>query len=60
MKNTHPRVAVRNGSVFEWWLLTVRVGNLGVVQTAEIMILLPGNHEGCEVGSVDSEEDDSK
>ena len=60
MKNPHPRVAVRDGSVFQRWLLTVRVGNLGVVQTTKIVILLPRNHEGCEVGSVDSEEDDSK
>ena len=59
-ENSHPRVAVRNGGVFQRWLLTVRVGYLGVVQTTEIVILLPGNHEGCEVGSVDSEEDDRK
>ena len=54
---THMGVAVRDGRVLQRRLLTVRVADLGVVQPGEVVVLLPGDHEGGQVGGVDGEED---
>ena len=51
------RVAVRDGGVLQGRLLTVRVADLGVLQAGEVVVLLPGDHEGGQVGGVDGEED---
>ena len=37
-----------------------RVGESGVLNSREIKELLPGDHEGGQVGRVDGEEDESK
>ena len=50
-------VAVGDSCVLQGRLLTVWVADLGVLQSGEVMVLLPRDHEGCQVGGVDGEED---
>ena len=50
-------VAVGDSCVLQGRLLTVWVADLGVLQSGEVMVLLPRDHEGCQVGRVDGEED---
>ena len=47
---THMRVTVWDGGVLQGRLLTVRVADLGVLQPSEVVVLLPRDHEGCQVG----------
>ena len=51
------RVAVRDGGELEGRLLAIRVADLGVLQPGQVVVLLPRDHEGGQVGSVDGEED---
>ena len=50
-------VAVGDGGELQGWLLAVRVADLGVLQPGQVVVLLPGDHEGGQVGGVDGEED---
>ena len=54
---THMRIAVWDGGVLQGRLLTVRVADLRVLQPSEVVVLLPRDHEGRQVGCVDSKED---